>query len=136
MRSGIVGLVLALGLWGCTRGLGLNPGSQLDLKLSLPEGYGWNMQAPSSLELRQGEEQILQKWDTASLSAGVIEVKIPELAAGQELVLDGRFYLCQKTDTKICTQIRRQQRARVLKQPSKQIEAGIRQVIHWELVHE
>lgn len=93
------------------------PGSPLRVEWSTPAGFLLNDQAPSSIELRKGQSNDsgapLAQWGLVELKRGPVELSIEPGLSGQELVLEGRFYLCQKEQTKICTLIRKRELLRV-----------------------
>ncbi len=140
-------LTVALLAWGgslgsgCTpsspRGREVIPGSELKVEWSLPSGFLINEQAPSALELTQAGEKsipsVLRSWGLADLKKGQVEFVIEPGLSGKELILEGRFYLCQKEQLKLCTLTRKKERLHVLEKPAGPGDSTQASGIFWKI---
>ncbi len=92
-------------------GVSVAAGSSLELSWTGPPGFVLNEAAPSELDLKG--PGFLRQWKTPDLKAGRLLIDIPAVLAARELDLEGRIYLCQKTDARVCIQSHRSTRIRV-----------------------
>ena len=111
--------VLGAGFWGYFKSSGpelkITPGGTVKLVLSSASGFKINDKAPSSVQLLDsGSGESKLRWELESLrEVGGLEFKVPQVQAGTELALDGRLYVCRKSDASVCAQISRKARLRV-----------------------
>ena len=86
-------------------------GQAIELQWSGPPGFMLNEAAPSSVRLLG--PSLSNQWETPDLKRGQLSIVIPPGTPPGELALEGRIYLCQKTDARVCIQSQKTTRIEV-----------------------
>lgn len=83
----------------------VSPNAPFEVTFQLKDGFKFNPEAPSELELKAGDT-VLGHWGRAEL--GGLRLKVPELPQPipRELLLEGSLYVCQKEDARVCVRER------------------------------
>jgi hypothetical protein len=109
--------------------LRVNVGSTIHLGWSGPPGFVLNEAAPSRVSLKGGS--ISSQWETSDLRQGHLAIVIPPGTPPGELALEGRIYLCQKTDARVCIQSLPSTRIEVVRAEGAPSDGEVR--LDWQL---